>query len=652
MRILTSGANGDKQVYSYGRVKTEDANGNVLTRVEKGTTHTHVYDEGDWQKSVTVGGTTTRYYYAGGARVAMLDGATLKYLLGDHLGSTAITTNNTGARQTELRYFAYGKTRYAFGAQPTSFKYTGQRQQVNANEMYFYGARWYDAYLNRWIQPDPTVPRPGDPQSLNRYSYAANNPLRFVDPSGLAECAAGDQQCWTNEWNWKNRWYNAHGYSWGGSHWSVVGNPTFADEGITDDVISEAGISLASAASPSPWSWDNKKKVAYGAASIGQSLSTGMAGLRALLGGHAQVTLGSVPFYCNGGCAPPPPWADGHTVFLPIGPFNAQGLLGGAQWVVHELAHVMDWQGNFSTRWNVALTQYAEHANTPFFNEQRWDRWAEAVAVWAFGGVSAGGGFVTSYKPGEVGQRINANALTCADGSFARLAGRVVRAMQKLICLALIVMLALASCTAVQPTTLDCDQLTGGPLRAQIGKAMPSEQLRKWASDTFHLPISGIRAEVLSPGILETVEWQRDGITFRSTIEGGKLVDVRVSYGARQPPADRLIACLGTPERYRASYEQMVEGNQLGLDLLFASEGGLAYGGKVMRIEQKQPPLLDGTFPISGLTMVEPGTADQVLREIWGEQSNGTYEQMLRTSKPWPGEWKSIVIDIDPAITK
>ncbi|NLE43701.1 MAG: hypothetical protein GX620_03170 [Chloroflexi bacterium] len=67
MRILTSGANGDKQVYSYGRVKTEDANGNVLTRVEKGTTHTHVYDEENWQKSVTVGGTTTRYYYAGGA---------------------------------------------------------------------------------------------------------------------------------------------------------------------------------------------------------------------------------------------------------------------------------------------------------------------------------------------------------------------------------------------------------------------------------------------------------------------------------------------------------------------------------------------------------------------------------------------------------
>ncbi len=38
--------------------------------------------------------------------------------------------------------------------------------------------------LGRFIQPDTLVPDPGDPQSLNRYSYAANNPVRYTDPSG------------------------------------------------------------------------------------------------------------------------------------------------------------------------------------------------------------------------------------------------------------------------------------------------------------------------------------------------------------------------------------------------------------------------------------------------------------------------------------
>ncbi len=52
---------------------------------------------------------------------------------------------------------------------------------INLTEM---GARWYDADLGCWISPDPIVPQPGNPQAFNRYSYSANNPLRYVDPSG------------------------------------------------------------------------------------------------------------------------------------------------------------------------------------------------------------------------------------------------------------------------------------------------------------------------------------------------------------------------------------------------------------------------------------------------------------------------------------
>jgi hypothetical protein len=48
----------------------------------------------------------------------------------------------------------------------------------------YYGARYYDSYLNRWTQPDTIVPDPLDPQSLNRYSYVLNNPIRYADPSG------------------------------------------------------------------------------------------------------------------------------------------------------------------------------------------------------------------------------------------------------------------------------------------------------------------------------------------------------------------------------------------------------------------------------------------------------------------------------------
>jgi hypothetical protein len=48
----------------------------------------------------------------------------------------------------------------------------------------FYRARYYSPYLNRWIQPDTIVPDPTNPQDLNRYSYARNNPVKYVDPTG------------------------------------------------------------------------------------------------------------------------------------------------------------------------------------------------------------------------------------------------------------------------------------------------------------------------------------------------------------------------------------------------------------------------------------------------------------------------------------
>jgi hypothetical protein len=38
--------------------------------------------------------------------------------------------------------------------------------------------------LGRFISPDPIVPDPGNPQSLNRYSYVGNNPVNLTDPSG------------------------------------------------------------------------------------------------------------------------------------------------------------------------------------------------------------------------------------------------------------------------------------------------------------------------------------------------------------------------------------------------------------------------------------------------------------------------------------
>ena len=63
--------------------------------------------------------------------------------------------------------------------------FTGQRlEDAFGYDLYDYNARWYDPYIRRFVQADPLVPDPGNPQSHNRYAYVGNNPLSFVDPTG------------------------------------------------------------------------------------------------------------------------------------------------------------------------------------------------------------------------------------------------------------------------------------------------------------------------------------------------------------------------------------------------------------------------------------------------------------------------------------
>jgi hypothetical protein len=58
------------------------------------------------------GAAVTKYYYAGGGRVAVRGNDTLSFLHGDHLGSATLTTDIHGNRIGELRYTPYGVTRY------------------------------------------------------------------------------------------------------------------------------------------------------------------------------------------------------------------------------------------------------------------------------------------------------------------------------------------------------------------------------------------------------------------------------------------------------------------------------------------------------------------------------------------------------------
>jgi RHS repeat-associated protein len=162
---------------------------------------------GDGSWTVYIGGiyeknsdeTIVKYYSAFGRRIAMRDNAgVVHYILADHLGSSTTVTDGAGALEGTMKYYPYGAQRSVTGDMITDKLFTGQQREPrweSALGLYNYGARFYSTLMGRFVSADPLVASPGDPQMLNRYAYVRNNPLIFVDPTGmssdLAELAHG-----------------------------------------------------------------------------------------------------------------------------------------------------------------------------------------------------------------------------------------------------------------------------------------------------------------------------------------------------------------------------------------------------------------------------------------------------------------------------
>jgi RHS repeat-associated protein len=108
----------------------------------------------------------------------------------NHLGNGYKMTDSAGAVVFREEYDPHGQTVYRWapnGPWYLSRKYTGYERDYGTNTDYA-NARQYHHNNNRFLQPDPLglgAADFSDPQSLNLYSYVGNDPVNFVDPSGL-----------------------------------------------------------------------------------------------------------------------------------------------------------------------------------------------------------------------------------------------------------------------------------------------------------------------------------------------------------------------------------------------------------------------------------------------------------------------------------
>jgi RHS repeat-associated protein len=118
-------------------------------------------------------------------RVAMLrtgydDGTPdTKYILSDHLGSSNVILETSGAVYNREEYYPFGETSFgAFGKK--RYRYVGKEKDEESG-LYYYGARYFQPWSCRFISVDPAAIKYNFQSS---YVYADNNPVCKMDYNG------------------------------------------------------------------------------------------------------------------------------------------------------------------------------------------------------------------------------------------------------------------------------------------------------------------------------------------------------------------------------------------------------------------------------------------------------------------------------------
>ncbi|MBD3249184.1 hypothetical protein GF336_04005 [Candidatus Woesearchaeota archaeon] len=173
---------------SEGRILEEyfyDESGQRIKKItydEDESSKTTYYIDKNYVREIDDSGEKdTVYYYDSDSLVGRKDpDGELYFYHPNHLGSTDIVTDSSGDVVEETEYLPFGEV---LEGGDSRHLFTGQEKDQDTG-LHYYNARYYSSFLRHFTQPDTMLPDIYDPQQLNRYSYARNNPVKYVDDSG------------------------------------------------------------------------------------------------------------------------------------------------------------------------------------------------------------------------------------------------------------------------------------------------------------------------------------------------------------------------------------------------------------------------------------------------------------------------------------
>ncbi|HEX4965586.1 MAG TPA: DUF4157 domain-containing protein [Thermoanaerobaculia bacterium] len=171
----------DERVWSYDLIRNSshwtlrDLGGKVLRDYA---------NNGTW----TLG---TDYVYRDGLLLAAETQTGQRHYHLDHLGTPRLLTRASGYPAAYHAYYPFGEEATAFNQDTERMKFTGHERDLASpagagDDLDYMHARHESPVVGRFLSADPMhLGSPEHPQAWNRYAYAHDSPMRYLDPNGL-----------------------------------------------------------------------------------------------------------------------------------------------------------------------------------------------------------------------------------------------------------------------------------------------------------------------------------------------------------------------------------------------------------------------------------------------------------------------------------
>ena len=187
----------------------------------------YLYDGSNVLVERNASGNTMKLYTRGvdfpggiGGLINQTASSTTQYYQYNDLGSVANLITSTGTAATSYSYDAFGNLLTAQASGDTNRYLFSTKELDSRSGLYYFGGRYYDPEIGRWLSPDPL----GFVDGVNRYTFVLNNPINEVDLYGyFVERLASGYYYGTG--------FGSDALSYYASQWATTGNPLWAIPG-------------------------------------------------------------------------------------------------------------------------------------------------------------------------------------------------------------------------------------------------------------------------------------------------------------------------------------------------------------------------------------------------------------------------------------